>query len=145
MPDKPVPLKTVIFISLRKFGFVFSTFYLMINYLAALSEPKKRKLFLNLLRVSYDNSRPQGVFTSWLIKNLAYLQIWNMRSFFDLYAYSLKLAESICKLWLRCCTWEKFFGTIIFLDSNSRLMNSSCFIKLAVILKKNSKKNNNIS
>ena len=68
-----------------------------------------------------------------------------MISFFDLYAYSLKLAESICKLWLRYCTWEKFFGTIIFLDNNSRLVNSSCFIKLAVILKKNSKKNNNIS
>ena len=47
----------------------------MINYLAALGEPKKWKLFKNLLRVSSDYSRPQGVFTSWVIKKLAYLQI----------------------------------------------------------------------
>ena len=43
----------------------------MVNYLAALDEPKKWKL---------------------------------------------KQAESIRKLWLRCCTWVTFFGTIIFID-----------------------------
>ena len=41
MPDKPISLKAVRLISLRKFGFVFNTFYLMVNYLAALDEPKK--------------------------------------------------------------------------------------------------------
>ena len=78
--------------------------------------------------------------------------------FFDLYTYNLKQAESIRKLWLRCCPWVTFFGTIFFIDrdddlswqsatvitewdrcsskyaNNSRLMDTSCFIKLAVIL-----------
>ena len=85
--------------------------------------------------------------------------------FFDLYTYNLKQAESILKLWLRCCPWVTFFGTIFFIDrdddlswqsatirlqsatvitewdrcsskyaNNSRLMDTSCFIKLAVIL-----------
>ena len=78
--------------------------------------------------------------------------------FFDLYTYNLKQAESIRKLWLRCCLWVTFFGTIFFIDrdddlswqsatvitewdrcsskyaNNSRLMDTSCFIKLAVIL-----------
>ena len=87
--------------------------------------------------------------------------------FFDLYTYNLKQAESIRKLWLRCCTWVTFFGTIFFIDrdddlswqratillqsatvstewdrcsskyaNNSQLMNTSCFIKLVVILVK---------
>ena len=86
--------------------------------------------------------------------------------FFDLYTYNLKQAESIRKLWPRCCPWVTFFGTIFFYwkesddlsrqsttillqsatvitewgrfsskhANNSRLMDTSFFIKLAVIL-----------
>ena len=38
--------------------------------------------------------------------------------FFDLYTYNLKQAKSILKLWLRCCPWVTFFGTIFFIERN---------------------------
>ena len=53
VPDKPVPLNAVLFISFRKLGFVFNTFYLMINYLAALSEPKMIDGPITLLSEQY--------------------------------------------------------------------------------------------
>ena len=57
----------------------------MVNYLAALDEPKKWKL---------------------------------------------KQAESTRKLWLRCCTWVTFFGTIIFIDRDDDLSWQSATILL---------------
>ena len=78
VPDKPVSLKAVRFISLRKFSFVFNTLYLMINYLAALGTDLKEFYKLG--------------------KKLAYIKIWNTINFFDLYAYSLEQTERIRKL-----------------------------------------------